>query len=72
MSAEGPKECPTMHSSTSTMYSAAKSAKVAPNMAQVEEVYITPTLGSVVRPPYAYWMLSVWNFVVCHIWSCRA
>ena len=25
--------------------------KATPNMAQVEEVYITPTLGSVVRPP---------------------
>ena len=52
MRAEGPKECPTTHSSSSsTMCWSAKCAKAAPNMAQVEEVYITPTLGSVVRLP---------------------
>ena len=48
MRAEGPKERPTTHSSSSTTCSDAKSAKAAPNMAQVEEVYITPTLWSVV------------------------
>ena len=52
MRAEGPKERPTTYSSSSTtMCADAKSAKAAPNMVQVEEVYITPTLGSVVRPP---------------------
>ena len=48
MRAEGRKGRPTTHSSSSTMCWTAKSAKAAPNMAQVEEVYITPTLGSVV------------------------
>ena len=70
MRAEGPKERPTTHSSSSTMCWTAKSAKAAPNMGQVEEVYTTPTLGSVASS--AYWMLSFWNFVVCHIWSCCA
>ena len=72
MRAKGPKERPTTHSSSTTMCWTAKSAKAAPNMAQVEEVYVTPTLGSVVTASSAYWMLSVWNFVVCHIWSCCA
>ena len=50
MRAEGPKERPTTHSSSSTicMCWTAKSAKAVPNMAQVKEVYITPALGSVV------------------------
>ena len=52
--AEGPKEHPTMHSSSSTMCSDAKSAKAAPNMAQV---YITPTPWSVVI--YSnFWVLA--------------
>ena len=51
MWAEGPKERPTTHSSSSTMCWIAMCAKAAPNMAQVGEVYIKPTLRSVVRPP---------------------
>ena len=43
MRAEGPKEHPTAQNSSSTMCSDAKSANAAPNMVQVEEVYITPT-----------------------------
>ena len=48
MRAEGPKERPTTHSSSGTMCWPAKNTKTAPNMAQVEEVYITPTLWGVV------------------------
>ena len=40
MRAEVPKERPTTHSSSSTMCWAAKSAKAAPNMAQIEEVHL--------------------------------
>ena len=39
MRAEGPKERPTMHSSSSTMCWTAKSARAAPNMAQVERKF---------------------------------
>ena len=45
MKTEGRKEHPTTHSSSSTMCSDTKSAKAVSNMAQVEQVYITPTLG---------------------------
>ena len=65
MRAEGPKERPTTHSSSSTMCWTAKSAKAAPNMAQVEEVYITSTLGSVVRP--LLWVLDAKCLEFCGV-----
>ena len=39
MRAEGPKERPTTHSSSSTMCWTAKSARAAPNMAQLERKF---------------------------------
>ena len=56
MRAEGPKERPTTHSSSSTMCSDAESAKAAPTMAQV---YIPTSWSIVIRLLYSnLWVLA--------------